>query len=212
MLSSLSGLSAGPLAGSYPAPAAGRSISARREATEQPARASDAGRGTAGTGESSVVPKGSEAVSATGLTPEEEQIVAELAATDRQVRAQEQAHLAAAAGLARGVSFTYTAGPDGKQYAVGGEVSIDTSPVSGDPAATIRKAQQIRAAANAPANPSGQDRAVAAQAAQLEAAARQELAEQTRRELQAQNQAAQSGAYGTPQTTPGSGLLLSLIA
>jgi hypothetical protein len=59
-------------------------------------------------------------------------------------------------------------------------VSIDTSPVAGNPEATIRKAQQIRAAANAPANPSGQDRAVAAQASQMEQAAHQELAEQTR--------------------------------
>ena len=117
---------------------------------------------------------------AQGLTPEEQRVVAELQRTDREVRAHEAAHLAAASGLARGVSFSYTTGPDGKQYAVGGEVSIDTSPVSGDPEATIRKAQQIRAAANAPANPSGQDRAVAAQAAQLEAAARAELAERRR--------------------------------
>lgn len=121
-----------------------------------------------------------------GPSPEEQRVIAELQRTDREVRAHENAHLAAAGGLARGVSFQYTTGPDGRQYAVGGEVSIDTSPVSGDPEATIQKAQQILAAASAPANPSGQDRQVAAHAAQLEAAARIELAEQEREEVDEQ--------------------------
>ena len=119
------------------------------------------------------------------LSRDEERVVAELARTDREVRAHENAHLAAAGGLARGVSFEFETGPDGKQYAVAGEVSIDSSPISGDPEKTIQKAQQIRAAANAPANPSGQDRAVAAQAAQLEQSARAELAEKQRQEQSA---------------------------
>lgn len=210
MLSPLSGFSAGLLIGSNPAPAAVRSGSARREATN--ALAPEAAGDPAAAGESPVAQKSSEVVPANGLTPGEERIVAELAAADRQVRAHEQAHLAAAAGLARGVSFTYATGPDGKQYAVGGEVSIDTSPVSGDPAATIRKAQQIRAAANAPANPSGQDRVVAAQAAQLEVAARQELAEQTRRELEEQNRTSQTRSYVPRDAQSRRGQLLSLIA
>jgi len=117
-----------------------------------------------------------------GLTPEERRIVAELRRIDRQVRAHEQAHLAAAGSLASGVSFTFVTGPDGRQYAVAGEVRLDTSPVAGDPEATIEKAQQIRAAANAPANPSAQDRAVAAQATQMEIAARAELAAEERQE------------------------------
>ncbi len=133
-----------------------------------------------------------------GLTAEEQRVVAELQRTDRQVRAHEAAHLAAAGGLARGVSFSYTSGPDGKQYAVGGEVSIDSSPVAGDPDATIRKAQQVRAAANAPANPSGQDRAVAAQAAQLETAARAELA-QRRRAADDDRGAAQTAQFSANQ-------------
>jgi len=113
------------------------------------------------------------------LTPEEQQVVAQLAAIDRQVRAHEQAHLAAAGGYARsGPSYTYQTGPDGQIYAVGGEVSIDTSAVPGDPEATIRKAQIIRAAATAPANPSGQDLAVAAAATQMEMNARLEIAAQ----------------------------------
>jgi hypothetical protein len=63
---------------------------------------------------------------------------------------------------------------------VGGKVGTDTSPVSGDPAATIAKAQVIEAAANAPVDPSAQDKSVAAAAAAMEQAARQELAKQQR--------------------------------
>jgi hypothetical protein len=48
-------------------------------------------------------------------------------------------------------------GPDGKQYAVGGEVPIDLSPVSGNPQATVQKAETIQRAALAPADPSGPD-------------------------------------------------------
>ena len=145
-----------------------------------------------------------------GLTSDERRIVLELQQTDRQVRGHEQAHLAAAGGLARGVSFTFVTGPDGRQYAVGGEVSIDTSPVSGDPARTIQKAQQIRAAANAPANPSGQDRAVAAQASQMEQAARQELAAKKRGELDDHHQRRAVDAFGQSETPP-LGQVLSVV-
>jgi ribosomal protein L12E/L44/L45/RPP1/RPP2 len=47
--------------------------------------------------------------------------------------------------------------------------------VSGNPEATIQKAKQIRAAALAPADPSTQDRAVAASASAMESQAQQEL-------------------------------------
>lgn len=104
-------------------------------------------------------------------------VIAELKKIDRGVRAHEAAHLAAAGGLARGgASFTYTKGPDGQRYAVGGEVSIDTSPERDDPEATILKAQRIQAAALAPAQPSDADRAVAASAAQMATTARAEIA------------------------------------
>lgn len=100
-----------------------------------------------------------------------------LAARDREVRAHESAHMAAAGGLARGgISLETERGPDGRQYAVGGEVRIDTSAVAGDPQATIAKARQIRRAALAPAEPSSADRSVASQAAAMEAAATAELA------------------------------------
>lgn len=113
------------------------------------------------------------------LTEEQLDQVRKLKQRDREVRAHEQAHLGAAGQYASGgPSFTYQVGPDGRRYAVGGEVGIDTSPVAGDPEATIRKAQQIRRAALAPAEPSGQDRAVAAAASQLLAQAQKELREQ----------------------------------
>ncbi len=113
------------------------------------------------------------------LTQEEQKIVEQLKARDREVKAHERAHQAAAGGLARGgPSYTYTTGPDGQRYAVGGEVQIDTSPVPDNPEATIRKAQTIRRAATAPAEPSAQDRSVAAAASKMEARARQELSQE----------------------------------
>ncbi len=102
--------------------------------------------------------------------------IQDLAARDREVRAHEQAHMAVGGQYAGGVSYDYSRGPDGRLYATGGSVSIDISPVSGDPSATINKMQQVQRAALAPAEPSGQDRVVAAQAAQLIAQARSEIA------------------------------------
>ncbi|MDP5238133.1 putative metalloprotease CJM1_0395 family protein [Uliginosibacterium sp. 31-16] len=105
----------------------------------------------------------------------DERTIAELAATDRKVHAHEAAHLAAAQGLAiSGASFSYTTGPDGKRYAVGGEVNIDTSEAK-TPAETIIKAGHIRRAAMAPVDPSAQDRSVAAMADRMAANARLEL-------------------------------------
>jgi hypothetical protein len=101
--------------------------------------------------------------------------VQKLTQRDREVRAHEQAHIAAGGRyVVSGANYSFQRGPDGKLYAVGGEVSIDTSEVPGDPEATIRKMRQIRAAALAPADPSAQDRAVAAKAGQIEAEARRE--------------------------------------
>ncbi len=97
--------------------------------------------------------------------------------TDREVRAHEQAHVAAGGGLVRGAaSFGYASGSDGKLYAISGEVSIDTSPVPDNPDATVQKMMQVTRAALAPAQPSGQDRAVASAATKMEGQARQEAA------------------------------------
>lgn len=101
--------------------------------------------------------------------------IAQLKARDSAVRAHEQAHIAASGGLAEGgPSFVYQRGPDGKNYAIGGEVNIDASP-GRTPQETITKAQLVRAAALAPADPSPQDRSVAAHATQMELQARAEL-------------------------------------
>lgn len=96
---------------------------------------------------------------------------------DQEVKAHEAAHAATGGAYVRGgPSFQYTTGPDGKRYAVGGEVQIDMSAVAGDPSATAAKMRVVRSAALAPANPSGQDLRVAAQATQVEAQARLEAA------------------------------------
>jgi hypothetical protein len=101
----------------------------------------------------------------------------ELKTTDRKVRAHEAAHMAAGGSLVTsGASFEYETGPDGQRYAVAGEVGIDTSK-GHTPEETLARAQQVRAAALAPADPSGQDRAVAAAAAQMAATARAEIAQ-----------------------------------
>ena len=117
------------------------------------------------------------------LTPDEQRILEQLKARDREVRAHEQAHLSAAGNLATsGASFTYQKGPDGQRYATGGEVGIDSARVPGDPEATIERAQKIQRAALAPASPSAQDRSVAARAAVTEQKAQAELAQQVKQE------------------------------
>lgn len=109
------------------------------------------------------------------LSEQAKAVVRSMQARDRQVHAHEQAHLAASGGLAiSGASYVYQKGPDGVSYAVGGEVSIDVSRGS-TPEDTIARAALIRGAALAPADPSGQDRAVAAAASQMEQQARAEL-------------------------------------
>ncbi len=101
--------------------------------------------------------------------------IRELKARDREVRAHEAAHVAAGGSVVRGgARMQYVRGPDGVLYATGGEVSIDTSEAS-TPEATLAKAEIIRRAALAPARPSAQDRAIAADAARMAMEARQEI-------------------------------------
>ena len=137
-------------------------------------------------------------VSGKQLTPDQRAEVAKLAARDRDVRAHEAAHLAAAGALATGVEYTYQLGPDGKLYAVGGNVKIS---VPGGLSAEQRlaDARQLRAAANAPTDPSGQDMTVATQAGQMEADALQQLAQQ-------RDGSAKSGSSGAGSPTHFRGL------
>lgn len=110
------------------------------------------------------------------LTPEQQQEVLKLKQIDQKVRQHEAAHMATGAGLTSGANYQYMRGPDGKQYAVAGEVRIDVSAAQ-TPQQTIDKAKRILAAALAPADPSSQDRAVAAQAAQMMVRAQLELSQ-----------------------------------
>jgi hypothetical protein len=146
--------------------------------------------------------------SVTQLTPEALSLVAQLKSRDTEVRQHELAHLAAAGGLAvSGASYTYERGPNGVDYAIGGEVRIDTSP-GRTPQETIERAHTIQAAALAPADPSGADRSVAAQAQQLEQQARAELAQQEIQKVQeaqaarADNAGKVQRAYGAPTAAP----------
>ncbi len=109
------------------------------------------------------------------LSSEAQTQVRELQQRDREVRSHEQAHVAAGGQYVRGgINYTYTRGPDNKQYATGGSVSLDTSPIAGDSEATLEKARVLRSAALAPANPSAQDQSVASAAAQMESKAQSE--------------------------------------
>lgn len=101
--------------------------------------------------------------------------IKELKARDTEVRIHEQAHASVGGQYAGSPSYEYQRGPDGTNYAVGGEVQIDVAKIEGDPQATIEKMQTVRAAALAPAEPSGADRAIAADATQKLAAAQAEL-------------------------------------
>ncbi len=143
------------------------------------------------------------------LTPEELRIVAELQQIDRAVRAHEQAHLQAGHGVVTsGANYTYTYGPDGRQYAVGGEVGIDTS-AEPKPEANIDKGIRIQAAALAPIDPSQQDYSVATVGSRLEAQGRSDLttqqAEMRAREAERNAQAREEAlrqAYASSGTTP----------
>lgn len=110
------------------------------------------------------------------LSQREQRRVEELRARDAEVRAHEQAHKSVGGKYAGAISYEYTTGPDGRDYATGGSVPIDAGKVNGDPDATIAKMQVVIAAALAPAQPSSQDLKVAAQARRTLAEAQSEKA------------------------------------
>ena len=100
----------------------------------------------------------------------------EALARDREVRAHESAHLAALGGAAAsGVVYDTVTGPGGEKIAVGGRIAVDLAEVPGDPAATLRKARSVIAAAGAPNDPSAADQRTAARAYALYRKAAEEL-------------------------------------
>lgn len=107
----------------------------------------------------------------------DDEMIKKLEARNNEVIAHEAAHVAAGGAYIKGSpTYTYQIGPDGKPYAIGGQVGIDLTPVPGNPRATIEKMEAVRAAATAPDEPSGQDANVAAIASRVEEQARAELA------------------------------------
>lgn len=108
--------------------------------------------------------------------------IEQLKARDQEVRTHEQAHAATGGQYAGSPQYEYTTGPDNKRYITGGEVSIDVSEAK-SPEDTLRKMEQVRAAALAPAEPSSQDLKVAAEASQKAVEARTDIAEENREAL-----------------------------
>jgi len=139
------------------------------------------------------------------LTPDEQRVLNQLKQRDREVKAHELAHRAAGGRYVTGGSFTYQNGPDGHRYAIGGEVSIDAS-AGRTPEETLRKAEQIRRAALAPAEPSPQDHRVAAAATQMAVQARTEIAAQRQSEAAQMRETRQSSGDGEARTQAGFGL------
>ncbi len=97
------------------------------------------------------------------LSPEARASLRELQSIDRAVRTEEQTHAAVAGAYGSTPQYTYVRGPDGRQYAVGGSVSVDTSS-----AVTPEQAQQaagaVAAAAASVNTPSSADFQAVAQA------------------------------------------------
>jgi hypothetical protein len=134
------------------------------------------------------------------LTAAEEKITRQLQDRDREVKTHEMAHLASAGQYARGgPTYSYQQGPDGRRYAVGGEVPIDVSQEK-KPEETIQKMQSVKRAALAPAEPSSADRSIAASATALESQARQEL--QSEQANPAQGQTEHQGTSETDNEVP----------
>lgn len=126
------------------------------------------------------------------LDPQEQadlEVIDELKLRDQEVRRHEQAHASAGGAYTGTPRYEFQIGPDGKRYAVGGEVSVDLSPISGDPRATIEKMRKVRSAALAPAEPSNQDRRVASSANNLILEAQSQLLEITRNDIEARLEA-----------------------
>lgn len=113
----------------------------------------------------------------------EKREIKDLEARDKEVRAHEQAHASVGGQYAGSPSYEYQVGPNGRQYAVSGEVSIDISKES-SPEDTIRKMQQVKSAALAPTDPSPQDLRVASEATQRASEARREISQESAQRAQ----------------------------
>jgi len=89
------------------------------------------------------------------------------------------AHQAVGGAFAGSPSYKKVKGPDGKEYAIAGEVPIKIQK-GNTPQETIKNMQQIKAAALAPADPSPQDLKVAQTADSIASQAARELQNNSR--------------------------------
>ncbi len=128
------------------------------------------------------------------LTAQDQAQIDALQKRDAVVKAHEKAHQTTGGSYAGAATYTYQQGPDGKKYAIGGEVSVDASPVPNNPKATIAKMQVVERAALAPAQPSSQDQHVAAEAANAITQAQTDAAK-------AANSTSGTGTAGQTQAT-----------
>ncbi len=138
-----------------------------------------------------VLPKNEETKESTGtdiryvkkdgsqMSEEEIQQLQQLQQRDQEVRAHESAHIAVGGQYVSAAKYSFETGPDGKSYAVGGEVGIDVSEIPNKPEATIIKMQIVKSAALAPKDPSAQDYAVASEATTKSSIAQSELRQKT---------------------------------
>jgi hypothetical protein len=141
---------------------------------------------------------------AAGRNAEQAAVISQLKARDGEVKAHEAAHIAAGGSyITGGASYSYQRGPDGASYAIGGEVGIDSSPIPGKPEETIAKMTIVRAAALAPADPSGADLSVAGAAAQAMSQAMADMADEraqaATRGPSAEAMASQGNAASSPK-------------
>ncbi len=120
----------------------------------------------------------------TVMSDAEQLLLRQLQQRDKEVREHEMAHVSAGGQYVTPANFSYESGPDGKQYAVGGEVGIDVSEIPDNPDATVVKMRIVERAAMAPRDPSGQDYAVASQARAKESIAFAEIQQKTAEKYQ----------------------------
>ncbi len=143
------------------------------------------------------------------LSQDEQRVIRQLQARDAEVRAHEAAHKSAGGRLSGPASYTYQQGPDGRNYAIGGEVAI-RMPSSGSPESLARNAQQLRRAALAPAKPSSSDTAIAAMATRVEQQARADI--RASQVEEAARLAEQRGVGATPSSPSGAKAEVSMAA
>jgi len=120
------------------------------------------------------------------LSEDEKRLVKDLASRDSEVKAHEAAHQSAGGGMTGAASYTYQQGPDGKMYAIGGEVSIST-PSGSTPDEAIRNSRQVIASAMAAGDPSSQDFAVASSARVMEMKAQQQKTKEMQEKIDGQD-------------------------